>query len=118
VSWYDDEEEPNEEHANFVTSLTGRCDSDKDLYGDDITYDELFDSYEDTCHEVLKQKNTILWLERENKRLLSTISELKNQATSLTYQLENLDIPTKRTNNNAESDIHLVKKEVEIFTKT
>lgn len=60
MSWSDDDEEPNEESENFVASLTGRRNSDKDLYGDDITYDELFDSYEDMCHEVLKQKNTIL----------------------------------------------------------
>jgi len=54
VSWFNDEEESNEESGNFVAALTGRRDSDKDPYGVDITYDELFDSYEDMCHEVLK----------------------------------------------------------------
>ena len=54
MSWFNDEEESNEESGNFVAALTGRRDSDKDPYGVDITYDELFDSYEDMCHEVLK----------------------------------------------------------------
>ena len=95
MSWSDDEEEPSGESVNYVVALTGRCDSEKDPYGDEITYDELFESYEDMCHELLKQKKTIVELESENERLLSTVSELKKEVRVLTFQLDKLAKPVK-----------------------
>jgi len=44
---------------------------------------------------------------------------LQNEVKSLTYQLNNLGVPAKRSSNssNTESDTHLVQKKVENFTK-
>jgi len=45
VSWSDDDsEEPDDETAKHVTTLTGRGESDEDCNDVDVSYDELVDS--------------------------------------------------------------------------
>jgi len=86
VSWSDEEDESNGESTNHFSALTRRCEYE-DPYGDDITYHELFDSYEEFCLEREKQKKIVFKLEDKNQKLLSTVSELKNEVRLLTSQL-------------------------------
>jgi hypothetical protein len=47
VPWSDDdsEEEPDDETTKHVTAFTGGCESDEHYSDDDVSYDELADSY-------------------------------------------------------------------------
>jgi len=118
VSWSDEDEESNGESANHVASLTGRFEFDEDPYGDDITYDKLFNSYEKVCLEREKQKKIIAKLEDENEKLLSTVYELQNEVRFLTYQLDNLTKSVRIPYNgpNMLNEICLVEKGFKNFT--
>jgi hypothetical protein len=99
VPWSDDdsEEEHDNETTKHVTAFTGGCEFDEDYNDDDVSYDELADSYiklyakiEEICLKGEKQKKIIAILEIEKEKLLSTISGLQDMVNLLTFKLYNM----------------------------
>lgn len=99
-------------YQEHIVDFTGRCKPNEDPYGDDITYDELLDSYEEVCIEREKLKKTIVKLEDENGKLLSTVSELHGEVKYLTHRLNNMTKPVKVPNYGYDiiNDMILLKK--------
>lgn len=78
------EDEPDDETSKHVTTFIRRCESNEDSCDQDISYDELVDSYKELCarsEEVCKirekQKRIIAQLHAEKDKILSTISGLQ-----------------------------------------
>jgi len=99
VSWYDDDDsegELDDETTKHVTTFTGRCESNEDSWIEDVSYEELTDSYKELCtrsEEVCKigekQKRIITQLQAEEEKQLSTISSLQNEVTLLSSKVQN-----------------------------
>ncbi|MCI32837.1 gag-pol polyprotein, partial [Trifolium medium] len=96
--WSDEEESEEEvesEVAKHVTALTGICMSDAESYDEELTYDELPDSYkelclksEEVCRTLGKQKKIIAQLQVERYDNLSKIDELHKKVNKLMFDLD------------------------------
>ncbi|CAJ2633234.1 uncharacterized protein LOC123890825 [Trifolium pratense] len=98
VSWSDEDDSEGEaETAKHINALTGVCTSDNESCDEELTYEELADSYkelclksEEVCRILEKQKKTIAQLQAERYDNLSKISELNKEVTELNSHLNNL----------------------------
>ena len=56
VTWSDCDSESNseEEYAKLITALTGACTSESDTSDEEVTFEELADTYKKLCIKVLK----------------------------------------------------------------
>ncbi|PNX63255.1 gag-protease polyprotein, partial [Trifolium pratense] len=97
ASWSDDELSDNEgnEAAKQITALTGICASETDSCEEELTYDELADSYrelclksEEVCRTLEKQKETISKLQTEKHDNISKMNALQEKVNNLTSDLE------------------------------
>ena len=73
----DSEGEPNDEIAKHVTAFTGRYESDEDSCDEDVSYEELVESYkklcvisEEFCEIGVKQKRIMAQMHAEKEKLL------------------------------------------------
>lgn len=109
----------SDESVNHDTALTGRCDSDDESYGEDVTYDEFFYSYEEVCLEREKQKKLIIKLELEKGKIISTVAELQNELMFLTHELESMTKSIRMFHNGSDmlDEILLVGKRFKNFTR-
>ncbi|XP_045822129.1 uncharacterized protein LOC123915015 [Trifolium pratense] len=82
VSWSDEDSEEEVDTAKAIHALTGVCTSDTESCDEELTFDELDESYrelclksEEVCRVSEKQKETITKLQTERTDNLSKISE-------------------------------------------
>ncbi|PNX60492.1 gag-protease polyprotein, partial [Trifolium pratense] len=82
VSWLDEDSEEEADTAKSIHALTGVCTSDIESCDEELTFDELAESYrelclksEEVCRVSEKQKETITKLQTKRTVNLSKISE-------------------------------------------
>src|ERR1051325_4759182 len=106
VTWSDGESgsESEEEAANLVTALSGTGNSDNDSSDEEVTFEELVDTYKklcirsgEVCQQNEKQKKLIEKLEAENVKLEAekkenavTISHLNSEIIVLNSKLDQM----------------------------
>src|ERR1051325_9658223 len=104
VIWSDSGSESEEEAANIVTAPSGNCNSDNDSSDEEVTFEELADTYKKLCirsGEVCqlneRQKKLIVKLEAENVKLeaekkenTATISHLNSEIIVLNSKLDQM----------------------------
>src|ERR1043165_1114962 len=99
VTWSDGDSESDseEESAKLVTSLSGVYNSDNDSTDEEVTFEELADSYKklcirsaEVCQQNEKQKKLIVKLEAEKKVDTATISHLKSEVLMLNSKLDQM----------------------------
>ena len=99
VTWSDGDSENNseEESAKLVTALSGVCNSDNDSSDEEVTFEELADTYKKlfirsakVCQQNEKQKKLIVKLEAEKKEDTATISHLKGEVLVLNSKLDQM----------------------------
>ncbi|GAU41074.1 hypothetical protein TSUD_284440 [Trifolium subterraneum] len=100
ATWSEDEDSDEDtlgETTKHITALTGVCLSDTVSNHEDVTYEELAESYralckrsEEVCRSQENQKRLILELQSEKNKHLGKISELNNEVTQLNSTLEKL----------------------------
>ncbi|CAJ2638184.1 unnamed protein product [Trifolium pratense] len=86
VSWSDEDSEEEADTAKSIHALTGVCTSDTESCDEELTFDELAESYrelclksEEVCRVSEKQKETITKLQTERTVNLAKISEFGNK---------------------------------------
>lgn len=91
------ESEPEDEAAKYLTTLTGRYESDEDSCDKELSYEELADSYRELCirsEEVCllgeKHKKIISQLQAEKEGFQFTIFDLQNEVILLSSKLNNM----------------------------
>src|ERR1043165_189839 len=96
VTWSDGESgsESEEEAANLVTALSGTGNSDNDSSDEEVTFEELADTYKklcirsgEVCQQNEKQKKLIEKLEAENVKLEA---EKKENAVTIVISIVKL----------------------------
>ncbi|PNX54502.1 gag-protease polyprotein, partial [Trifolium pratense] len=97
VSWSDEEEYDNDvesETAKQITPLTGIYTSETESCDEELSYDELAESYrelclrsEEVCRALEKQKETISQLQTERCDNISRIDALQKKVNHLTFDL-------------------------------
>src|ERR1043165_9892891 len=99
VTWSDGDSESDseEESSKLVTALFGVCNSDNDSSDEEMTFEELADTYKKLCirsAEVFqqneKQKKLIMKLEAEKKEDTATISHLNGEVLVLNSKLDHM----------------------------
>src|ERR1043165_121537 len=106
VTWSDGDSgsEYEEEAAKLVTALSGTCNSDNDSSDEEVTFEELADTYKklcirsgEVCQQNEKQKKLIEKLEAENMKLEAekkkntiTISHLNSEIIVLNSKLDHM----------------------------
>src|ERR1051325_1537400 len=92
VTWFDGDSESDseEESAKLVIALSSVCNSHNDSSDEEVTFEELVDSYKklcirsaEVCQQNEKQKKLIVKLEAEKKADTATISHLKGEVLVL-----------------------------------
>src|ERR1044072_4481162 len=96
VTWShgDSGSESKEEAAKLVTALSGVCNSDMDSSDEEMTFEELAETYKklcvrsgEVCQQNEKQKKLIEKLEVENVKL-----EAEKKENTTTINILNIDI--------------------------
>jgi hypothetical protein len=94
------------EPTKQVYALTKIYDSDEDSDCEELTFEELVESYKELClrrEEVCKlredQKKTIAQLQAEKVEHLSIISDLKKEVVLLNSRIENMTKSVRMLNN-------------------
>src|ERR1043165_748628 len=111
VTWSDGDSgsEYEEEAAKLVTALSGTCNSDNDSSDEEVTFEELADTYKklcirsgEVCQQNEKQKKLIVKLEAENVKLEAekkentvTISHLNSEIIVLNSKLDQMSKSVK-----------------------
>src|ERR1043165_1241572 len=111
VTWSDGDSgsEYEEEAAKLVTALSGTCNSDNDSSDEEVTFEELADTYKklcirsgEVCQQNEKQKKLIVKLEAENVKLeakkkedTATISHLNSEIIMLNSKLDQMSKSVK-----------------------
>src|ERR1043165_2046615 len=99
VTWSDGDSgsEYEEEAAKLVTALSGTCNSDNDSSDEEVTFEELADTYKklcirsgEVCQQNEKQKKLIEKLEAEKKENTVTISHLNSEIIVLNSKLDQM----------------------------
>src|ERR1043165_2581376 len=106
VTWSDGDSgsESEEESAKLVTALSRVCNSDNDYSDEEVTFEELADTYKklcirsaEVCQQNEKQKKLIVKLEAENVKLeaekkadIATISHLNSEVIMLNSKLDQM----------------------------
>ncbi|KAI5390946.1 hypothetical protein KIW84_075988 [Lathyrus oleraceus] len=105
----DSEDEIDDETAKHVTAFTSRYESDDDSCDEDVSYKELVASYkelyvriEEVCKTREEHKRIIAQLQVEKEKLLSTVTDLKNEVTLLSSKLENMTNSIRMLNNGSD----------------
>ncbi|GAU45662.1 hypothetical protein TSUD_293710 [Trifolium subterraneum] len=124
VTWSDvdeSEEEGESDVAKHVTVLTGIVTSDTESCDEEVSYDELAETYRDLClvsvekcKELEKQKKLNSQLQGEKISLLSKIDDLQKKVNNLT---SNLDAANEEIDK-LEVDIERLRKYSEMLNKT
>ncbi|GAU49082.1 hypothetical protein TSUD_406880 [Trifolium subterraneum] len=124
VTWSDEdesEEEGESEVAKHVTVLTGIVTSDTESCDEEVSYDELAETYrhlclvsEEKCKELEKQKKLNSQLQGEKFSLLSKIDDLQKKVNSLTSDLDAANEEIDKL----EVDIGRLRKYSEMLNKT
>ena len=108
VTWSDCDSESNseEESAKLVTVLTSVCTSDSDTSDEEVTFEELADTYKklcirsaEVCVQNEKQSKLIIKLEAEKRANLETISHLEGEVQLLNSQLNQMTKSVKMLTN-------------------
>lgn len=99
ATWSDDESEGehDDEATNHVMAFVRKCESFDELCDDDLSYEELNDSYkqlyvkcEEICEVGKRPKKIIANLRLDKEKLISIISGLQDEVTFLTSKLDNI----------------------------
>src|ERR1051325_2865531 len=99
VTWFDGDSESDseEESAKLVIALSSVCNSHNDSSDEEVTFEELVDSYKklcirsaEVCQQNEKQKKLIVKLEAEKKADTATISHLKGEVLVLNSKLDQM----------------------------
>src|ERR1051325_3438743 len=106
VTWSDGDSssDSEEESAKLVTALSGTCNSDNDSSDEEVTFEELAETYQklciksgEVCQQNEKQKKLIEKLEAENVKLEAekkentvTISHLNSEIIGLNSKLDQM----------------------------
>ncbi|GAU48712.1 hypothetical protein TSUD_281050 [Trifolium subterraneum] len=124
VTWSDEdesEEEGESEVAKHVTVLTGIVTSNTESSDEEVSYDELAETYrdlclvsEEKCKELEKQKKLNSQLQGEKISLLSKIDDLQKKVNSLTSDLDAANEEIDKL----EVDIGRLRKYSEMLNKT
>ena len=108
VTWSDCDSESNseEESAKLVTALTSVCTSESDTSDEEVTFEELADTYKklcirsaEVCVQNEKQSKLIIKLEAEKRADLETISHLEGEVQLLNSQLNQMTKSVKMLTN-------------------
>ena len=108
VTWSDCDSESNseEESSKLVTALVGICNSDSDSSDEEVTFEELVESYKklcirsaEVCQQNEKQKKLIVKLEAEKKAGIDTISHLEGEVQMLNSKLDQMTKSVKMLTN-------------------
>ncbi|GAU48935.1 hypothetical protein TSUD_373440 [Trifolium subterraneum] len=124
VTWSDEdesEEEGESEVAKHVTVLTGIVTSDIESCDEEVSYDELAETYrdiclvsEEKCKELEKQKKLNSQLQGEKISLMSKIDDLQKKVNNLTSDLDAANEEIDKL----EVDIERLRKYSEMLNKT
>ncbi|GAU10419.1 hypothetical protein TSUD_419150, partial [Trifolium subterraneum] len=124
VTWSDEDESEEEgefEVAKHVTVLTGIVTSDTESCDEEVSYDELAETYrdlclvsEEKCKELEKQKKLNSQLQGEKISLLSKIDELQKKVNILASDLDEANEEIDKL----EVDIGRLRKYSEMLNKT
>lgn len=97
ITWYDSDDESEEETSNKVMDFTGKYESGSESSDEEITDEELTDTYKllysqwkEACMVGEKQKKIVSALLMEKEKLVSTITGLGKEVTLLNSKLENM----------------------------
>ena len=99
VTWSDGDSESDseEESAKLVTAISGVCNSDNDSSDQELTFEELANSYKklcirsaEVCQQNEKQKKLLVKLEAEKKEDIATIIHLKGEVLVLNSKLDQM----------------------------
>jgi hypothetical protein len=107
ITWSDEDSEEDKEGESTTkfTAFIGRFKSGDDSSDEEITFEELFDSYRKLCVEsegICKVSNdakkVIAQMEEERKIHVSTIANLQSKVTMLSTDLQNMTKHVKMLN--------------------
>lgn len=98
----------SQEAEKGITSYTGKFES-KSVYRDEdkndeelaATYKLLYTKWEEFCLTVENQKKTISMFQKENEKLVSTITSLEEEVAFLNSKLDNMIKFMRMTNNSS-----------------
>lgn len=99
ATWCDSEDENEEKTTNRVMTFTGKYKSDSEANDEDISDEELVETYKilyskwkEACIVGDKLKKNISAFHQKKEKLVSTITGLEDEVTLINSKLENMKI--------------------------